>query len=82
MASKTLLITSLVDGIKSYTDEECSIKVDTNTQSIENGINCFLNLTEEEKNDKIKKAFVKSKQFSWEKFTEKYINVINNIGNK
>jgi glycosyltransferase involved in cell wall biosynthesis len=82
MASKTLLITSLVDGIKSYTNEDCSIKVEPNTQSIEKSIIEFLNLTQKEKNDKIEKAFKKAQDFGWGKFAEKYISIINNLDKK
>jgi glycosyltransferase involved in cell wall biosynthesis len=79
MASKTLLITTMVDGIASYTNEELCLKIETGVDGVELGFKQFLKMTQKEKKIKIENSFQQVKKFSWKRCANKFIEIIENV---
>jgi glycosyltransferase involved in cell wall biosynthesis len=73
LASKSILISSFADGIKEYLTEDVGIYCGNNTESIENAIEIFRNMTNEEKNTKIQKGYDIAKSYDWDIISEKYL---------
>lgn len=77
MAAKTICITSRVDGISTYMEEDMCIEI--KNYNILEAIDKFINMTEDKKIKIINKAYEQVKKFEWGKITEKMIKTIDSV---
>lgn len=77
MASKTICITTRIDGIATYMDKNMCIQIDN--LDIQNAIHKFLNMDKKEKDEIIDRAYEKVKNYDWEIITNNMINTINSV---
>lgn len=74
MASKTLCITTRIDGIGTYMDKDMCIEIED--FNIEKAINEFINMNENEKQKRIDKAYERVKNYTWDKISKKMVDAI------
>lgn len=77
MASKTLCITTRVDGIASYMDKDMCIEIEN--FDMKRAINEFLNMSEEEKNKRIEKAYNRVQNYTWNRISKKMVETIKTV---
>jgi glycosyltransferase involved in cell wall biosynthesis len=76
LASKSIVLSSWVDGLSDFLNKDNSIYCGTTPESIENAYHRLLNLTSEEKDVLIKKGLETCEEYSWEKSAKLYKQVI------
>jgi len=77
MASKTICITTRVDGIATYMEQDMCIEI--KNCNVGEAINKFLNMSEDEKLKITNKAYNKAKNYDWNIITEKMIKTIDSV---
>lgn len=80
MASKTLCITTRVNGIATYMDKDMCIEIEN--QDIKTAIMNFLKMSNEDKNKIINKAYKRAKQYSWKLISNKMMTYIRDVVNE
>lgn len=79
LASKSVLISSFVHGMKDFLTEEIAINCGTSTPSIEESFNQFLKLSPEDKLNRINKGMCLCEQYSWNDIVKKVEDVYDQI---
>ena len=72
IACKTLLINSRSSGMAEFITEDMCINCGVDKETIENALIKFLNMSEEEKIEKIENAYKKTKHLTWERNANAY----------
>ena len=71
LASKSILLSSFVDGMGDFLTEDVAINCGTSKESIEKALDNLINLQEEERVQRIKKGLEICKEYTWEKSAKK-----------
>lgn len=71
LASKNILLSSFIDGMQDFLTEEVAINCGTTKESIENALNIFINLKQEDKIKRVNKGLEICKKYTWEKSAKK-----------
>lgn len=79
MASKTLCITTRVDGIGTYMLEDMCITIEE--KNLQKAIIRFLNMSDNEKNKIIERAYNQVKNYTWSNISKKMIKTIREVLN-
>ena len=82
LASKSILISSQVDGLGDFLNETNSIKCEISKEGIEKALNDFLLLTEEKKKEFIEKGLETCKKYNWDDITEQYYQLYKSFKSK
>jgi glycogen(starch) synthase len=77
LASESILLSSFVDGMGDFLTEDVAINCGISKESMESAINTFINLTEENKKNRIDKGLQICQNYSWEKSAQKIEQVYN-----
>jgi glycosyltransferase involved in cell wall biosynthesis len=80
LASKTILISSFSDGISDYLSPEVGIDCGKTKESIENALEIFRNMSDEELEERKEKGYQKASEYDWDKISEKYLNLYQSFG--
>ncbi len=83
LASKSILLSSFEGGMKDFLTEDVAINCGIYPETIEDAYNQFLDLSEKEKKERIRKGLKICKEYSWEKASNKlkiiYLDLTSNI---
>jgi glycosyltransferase involved in cell wall biosynthesis len=71
LASKSILLSSFVDGMGDFLTEDVAINCGTSKESIEKALDNLINLQEEERVQRIKKGLEICQEYTWEKSAKK-----------
>jgi len=75
LASKSILLSSRVDGMGDFLDDSNSIKVELTVEGIEKAFQDYLTLTEEQKQSMIKNGLETCKKYNWDDIADQYYEV-------
>jgi len=78
-AGKIPLITTRVGGIASFVEKDECIVCEPNIKSIEIAIKQLYDMSEDDKSEMVKKAYLRAKNLSWKNLAEKFIEVFDTI---
>jgi glycosyltransferase involved in cell wall biosynthesis len=66
LASRSILLSSFVNGMGDFLTEECAINCGTTTESISEAIDRFVSMTDDEKNEMKEKGLQVCREHDWE----------------
>lgn len=81
LASRSILLSSFVNGMGDFLNEECAINCGVTKESIETSLQKLISLSEDEKTNYINNGIELCKEYSWKKQAEKLENVYNEVLN-
>jgi 1,4-alpha-glucan branching enzyme len=81
LASRSILLSSFVNGMGDFLNENCAINCGTTKESIENSMKKLIELGADEKNSYICNGIKLCKEYSWKKQAQKLENVYDEVLN-
>jgi glycosyltransferase involved in cell wall biosynthesis len=77
LASRSIVLSSFVNGMGDYLTDECAINCGTTTESISKAIDRFISMTNEEKNKMKDKGLQVCREHDWSIQADKLFKVYN-----
>lgn len=75
LASKSILLSSRIDGMGDFLDDSNSIKVELTVEGIEKSFHDYLALTEKQKQSMIENGLETCKKYNWDNIANQYYEV-------
>ena len=79
LASKSIVLSSRIDGLGDFLNDSNSIDCGITSESITDALNQFLSLTETQKNELIQNGIETCKKYNWDEIADQYYNEYNKI---
>ena len=77
LASKSILLSTRVDGMGDFLDDKNSILIPPGSRGIEKAFNDFLQLTDNQKEQMIQEGLKTCKEHDWDSIAKQYLDVYN-----
>jgi glycogen(starch) synthase len=79
LASKTVLISSFTDGISDYLTPDVGIDCGKTKETIEDALNIFKNMSDEELIERKEKGYLQAEKYDWNNISKKYFEVYKSL---
>lgn len=79
LASKSILLSSRIDGMGDFLDDSNSIKIELTVEGIEKAFYDYLALTEEQKQSIIKNGLETCKKYNWDDIADQYYEIYKSL---